>query len=327
MSSANKSIVAAGSVDTFRNPKYTITTSLNGQTIYIKIINNVSYMCYEGNFDNASFKLPFGLENIYKLVHNCFEAFDNQCEREDKDAAKSGADSYRLRLELDNGTLHILFKCVVGGFLDVEFDLRLREKIMSNDSQLTINFQRVEQTQIEMGERINKIESKFTKKMAEMERRLEALGNAEICVTNPNRQGNWDVKSYNINAKQLRLQTEGNNYHMTEESIKKIKFFYQLEELTMTGFNSWARTVASNSTVHTLTLINSPVFNDISFIKNFPSLVELSMSGFAVDASIVTTLRSIKHKIKKLSFQNCGGINQTEMQTYCTQNGIALSLS
>ena len=115
-------------------------------------------MCYEGNFDNASFKLPFGLENIYKLVHNCFEAFDNQCEREDKDAAKSGADSYRLRLELDNGTLHILFKCVVGGFLDVEFDLRLREKIMSNDSQLTINFQRVEQTQIEMGERINKIE-------------------------------------------------------------------------------------------------------------------------------------------------------------------------
>jgi hypothetical protein len=309
-------------------------------------------MCYEGNFDNAAFKLPFGLENIYKLVHNCFAEFDNKhTEGEDDDAddsfscpngeatvskAKSlkykNADSYQLQLELDNGTLHLLFRCVVGGFLDVEFDLRLREKIMSNDAQLSIHFQRVEQSQLETVERIDTISSQmqtFTRKMGEMERRLEALGHADICFTNPPSNDLNYIKSWPIDAKQLTIQDGGN--HTNTESFKKIKFFYQLEELTMNGFHDWNGKAASihtsNTTVKKLTLINSPVFNDISFIQNFPSLIELSMSEIKVDVSIVTTLRSIKHKIKKLTFQSCKGINQTEMQTYCTQNNITLNLS
>jgi len=307
-------------------------------------------MCYEGNFDNAAFKLPFGLENIYKLVHNCFAEFDNKHTEGEDDENSDGettvskakslkyknADSYQLQLELDNGTLHLLFKCVVGGFLDVEFDLRLREKIMSNDAQLSIHFQRVEQSQLETVERIDTIASQmqtFTRKMGEMERRLEALGNAEICLMNTNQQCHRCSVgvSFPIDSKTIRVNSIGccgHNNAVHRSSFAKIKHFYQLEELFLDNCK-WeeAHIHTSNTTVKKLTLTGCDLFRDISFIKNFPSLVELSMSGFAVDASIVTTLRSIKHKIKKLTFQGCGGINQTEMQTYCTQNNITLNLA
>ena len=329
----NPSVGRSAGVATFRNPRYTITTSLNDASIYIKIINNISYMCYEGNFDNASFKMPFSIANIYKLVTNCFAAFveEESCDlTEDEDQEFKSADIYDLTLELDNGVLHLLFHCVVGGFLDVEFDLRLLEKLMSNDSQLTINFQRVEQKQLESVNRLDtaiaKMESNFAKKMAEMERRMEALGHADICFSNPSSSNASFIKSYPIDSKILTIKSESNS--ITEESFAKIKHFYQLEELTMTSCQ-WneSNKHTSNATVKKLTINTCPSFGDISFVKGFPSLVDLTMIGFAVDASIVTTLRSIKHKIKKLTFQSCGGINQTEMQTYCTQTGITLSMA
>ena len=310
------------SVATFRDPRYTITTSLNDQSIYIKIINNVSYMCYEGNFDSAAFKMPFGMANIYKLVTNCFEAF---VEPEDK-----SPDSYVVTLKLDNGVLHLVFHCVVGGFLDVEFNLRLIEKLMSNDTQLTINFQRVEQKQLEATERINTIlnqmESRFTQKMAEMERRLEALGHADICFTCPPSGNSSHIWSYPIDSKRLEMNAAQNAINWS--SFAKIKYFYQLEKLILhTGQWEDAHKHMSNATVTKLELYSCGLFRDISFIKNFPSLEDLTMQHFAVDASIVTTLRSIEHKIKMLTFKSVGGINQTEMQTYCTQTGIILNLS
>ncbi len=70
------------SMATFRDPKYTITTSLNDRAIYIKIANNISYMRYEGNFDTTSFKLPFDIKEIYQFVNKCF-AYKSDPEYED----------------------------------------------------------------------------------------------------------------------------------------------------------------------------------------------------------------------------------------------------
>ena len=293
-------------MNTFKDDQYTITTSLTDHSIYIKIANNVSYMCYEGNFDTASFNLPFHLKEIHKFVNKCFA---NESEPDYEPG-------YSVGMQLDNGTLTLGFEGVVGGFLTVQFDLRLREKLMSNDAQLTINFQRIEQKQQHAFEEI-------AKRMAEMERRLEALGHAEICFY----KGDKFKTAYPIDSKSLTINDSNT---IDNESFKKIKYFYQLEELTMIAHNNWGESAeinTSNATVKKLTLNSCPAFTNITFIKNFPSLVELSMRGFTVDGSIVTTLRSIKHKIMKLTFQGCPGINQTEMQTYCTQTGIELNLS
>lgn len=363
-------------MNTFRNNQYTITTSLNERSaIYIKIANNISYMCYEGNFDSAAFKLPFELSNIYELVNKCFAGMDgkttessdgegegeddDESDREEEDAKYSGleeggiqvfsredpsglrrenapvyrstrrGESYRVTTKLDNGILQLLFHCVVGGFLTVKFDLRLREKLMSNDTQLSINFQRVEQNQTKALERIDTVASQmteFAKRMKEMERRLEALGHADICFTQPPSGQPTYILSYPIDSKVISINDGGN--HINQSSFEKIKYFYQLTELTLNNCQ-WqnANSSVSSTTVCKLLVNNSPTFSDISFIKNFPELEDLEMRGVTVGTSIVTTLRSIKHKIKKLTFSQCGGINQTEMQTYCTQKGITLNLS
>lgn len=296
-------------MNTFKIAQYTITTSLNERAIYIKIANMVSYVCYEGNFDIASFKLPFDIEGVFELVNKCFS---NNTETPDKELEKG----YSVKMELDNGILKLAFHCVVGGFLNVNFDLRLREKVMSNDAQLTINFQRVEQKQQQAFEQI-------MKQMAEMERRLEALGNAEICFATPSNQVNT---SYPIDSKILTID---DNNTINANSFKKVKHFYQLEELALNNCNhGLPQRNISNVTVKKLKIQNSSTFcNDMSFIKNFPSLVELSMISITGLGSAVTTMRSIKHNIKQLTFQGCTGLIQIEMQTYCTQNGIKLNLS
>ena len=322
---SKKSSSSDSSVATFRDQIYTITTSLNDHAIYIKIVNNVSYMCYEGNFDKAAFSAQFDIKEIYKFVNKCFANGPDEPDPEYEEG-------YSVEMQLDNGAMTLGFEGIVGGFLTVKFDLRIREKLMSNDAQLTINFQRVEQKQLESINRIDavisKMESKFAQKIAEMERRLEALGHADICFTNPP-SGNWGyIKSYPIDSKILTISDGGN--HTDADSFKKIKYFYQLEELTMNSYHSWGHSAeihTSNTTVKKLTINSSNAFSNITFIKNFPSLEVLTMTGTGVDGSIVTTLRSIKHKIKQLTFQSCPGINQTEMQTYCTQNGIKLNLS
>lgn len=321
-------------MNTFKNDQYTITTSLNERSaIYIKIANNISYMCYEGNFDSAAFKLPFELDAIYELVNKCFA---EKSDREEEDAPSSrsirSGESYRVTTKLDNGILQLLFHCVLGGFLTVKFDLRLREKLMSNDTQLSINFQRVEQNQTKALERIDTVASQmveFAKKMKEMERRLEALGHADICFLKPPSNRVENLYSFPIHSKKLDVNANVSIQNgISQESFEKIKHFYQLEELILSNCKWYSpNTVISNATVKKLSINGSEPFSDISFIKNFPELEELEMRGFAVDGSIVTTLRSIKHKIRKLTFQSISGINQTEMQTYCTQNNIVLNLS
>ena len=335
-------------MNTFKNDQYTITTSLNERSaIYVKIVNNISYMCYEGNFDSASFKLPFELRNIYELVNKCFAAIDNgesdgeeedseeEDEEEDEDEEKvphskheRNPESYVAKVRLDNGMLQLVFHCVVGGFLNVKFDLRLREKLMSNDAQLSLNFQRVEQNQTKALERIDTVASQIAgmmMKMKEMERRLEALGHADICFTSPPSQEWSKIRSLPIGCKTLYVNSESNS--MTTESFEKIKHFYRLEELHIHRCDWVLSSACSNATVKKLKIQHSSQFNEISFIKNFPELEELEMVTGKVDASIVATLRSIKHKIRKFTFQQITGINQTEMQTYCTQKGITLNLS
>lgn len=306
-------------MNTYRNDKYTFTISLNERTVHIKLVNNVSYMCYEGNFDATAFKLSFDIADTYELVKECIICFVKDNVEEDSDKNKNN--NYDLTITLDNSILLLKFQCVVGGFLNVAFDLRLREKLMSNDAQLTIDFQRIEQKHREA------IDS-MTKRMNRMETILEALGNAEICFTRPPSNQIYDIVSYPITTKILSINAQtnaANEIHV--DSFKKIKYFYQLEELTLNNCHWYDPHIhTSNSTVKKLTLSACPPFGSSTFIKNFPNLQELIMIGASVDSQFVTTLRSIPHKIKNLDFTSVTSLNQTEMQTYCTQNNIKLSI-
>ena len=117
-------------MNTFKNEQYTITSSLNDGTIYIEVANNISYASYEGKFDLSAFRLSFGLNEIYILINNSFTEFV----KEKYDIA--GKDEYQLNPVIDNGMLLLNFHCIVSGFLNMEFSLKLRKKIVSVDEQL-----------------------------------------------------------------------------------------------------------------------------------------------------------------------------------------------
>lgn len=69
-------------------------------------------MCYEGTFDIAVFQTQFNIATIFKLLNKCFD----------------GTPNYKVRFELEKGTLQLSFDCLVDGFLEIRFELRLYEK-------------------------------------------------------------------------------------------------------------------------------------------------------------------------------------------------------
>jgi hypothetical protein len=300
-------------MNTYRNLQYTITSSLNERTIHIKLVNNISYMCYEGNFDAVAFNLSFDIKEIYELVKKCFAAFVQNSFSDQLN------DGFNLFLTLENSFMHLSFHCLVGGFLNIVFGLRLREKIMSNDAQLTMHFQRIEQKQREEYDNI-------MERMEVMEKILKTLGNAEICFTNPPSNHVEGICSYPITTKSIRIG-DGNN-RINQTSFEKIKHFYQLEELTLHACQ-WnnPHIHVSNANVKKLRVEYCDTFKDPDFINNFPNLQELHMEGpIPLNPQFVTILRSMKHNIRSFTFHGVTSLNNAEMQSYCIQHGIELSV-
>jgi len=287
-------------MNTYRNDKYTITTSLNERTIHIKLTNTLSYAFYEGNFDSAAFKHPFELKDTYELINKCFAKFvENPNDKK-----------YSVTMELDNSTLLLQFHCVVEGFLTVVFDLRMREKIMSNDAQLTINFQRQQQT-IDL----------LMRRIEEMEKIISALG-SEISLT---RHNGTSTTTHTISETTLTL-----NAVLNLDSYKKIKHFYKLNSLTLGGLDAThsPQTSITNASLKTLTINNCTAFTNFECIKNFPNIEELVMSNCTLSANSENVLKTAKHKLKKIRLSGYGiTFNVAELQRYCSQNRIELILS
>ncbi len=312
-------------MNTFNNDQYSITTSLNERTIHIKIINNMSYMVYEGNFDSSCFKLPFSLNNTYNLINTCFDSFIKD---------KNENPKANIQFALDNGILKLGFVCVIDlpvGGLNIEFDIRLKEKLMSNDAQLTINLQRMEQDhKKEIQELRKQIEdmSFLKKKIEDLEKYIdESVGMAEICFNPVNNQ--YTTVSFPINTKEISFYAHEHGFN--SDSYKKIQYFTKLETLTLYNCNNInildpnMKNMKSN-TLKTLLLFNTHITCNFGFIKHFPNLEEFKMSNSSTTFTNINLLKSIPNKIKLLEFTKCANIGavQAELTLFCTNNNIKL---
>jgi len=254
--------------------------------------------------------LSFDIKDIYQLITKSFEAFA-------KDDESSG---FSVKPSIDNAVLQLQFHCIVGGFLNVTFDLRMREKLMSNDAQLSINLQRIEHKQREEFDQ-------FTERMKRMETILEALGHAEICFMHVN---NTDfLFSHPISIKALTI--DASSRPISDYSFIKIKHFYQLETLDLHNCNNQSTpSQLSNPNVKKLTIRRCNTFTNASFITNFPNLQELRMESIdlAFNADFVTTIKTVKHNIEKFTFIRCPLSSLTaELTSYCNQTGIELIIA
>jgi hypothetical protein len=153
-----------------------------------------------------------------------------------------------------------------------------------------------------------------------METLLEALGHAEICLCGTSTQ-----KSYPISTKELTVVLR-----LSDESWNKIKYFYKLEELILQNIQPHRfgekpiPEMVSSSSVKKLTLINCSSFSDPIFIKNFPNLRELYINGMpALNSQFVLILRSINHKLSKLTFEQ----NRNSRILFTKRNSIKNSVN
>lgn len=288
--------------DCFEIDKFSIVVSLNERTIFVKVTDRVLFLCYEANIDSKELRLSIELNNVFQLMAKCFR----------KD------DGYGISMSVNSGTMKIIFNALVEGYLKISFEIILREKVMSNDGQLTLTFNKQEQAI-----------QQLTKRLAQLENLVEAISYAEISIFHynviENSQGNSCLGRQKINVTEIRLT--GNQIDFT-----KIKLFYQLQKLTLNAVNSLSTPnfkSMANETVKELILENmgDGSFTSLDGLNGFPRLEILTIKSSPHVREIVKVFSSYKHKIKSIDIVSCAGINNTEIMTYCQKNNIKLNLA
>lgn len=283
--------------NTFEINNYSILCSLNERTIYLKITDKIAFLSYEGNIDMKDFRLSLELCDTYKLVCKCF------LQEED----------HSVCFTLNSGTLKVTFNATVGGYLKINSEIILREKIMSNDSQLTLNFNKLEQ------QYINSIKL-LTDRITHLEKMVENLSNADIVLTDRKTHFHhhgipWNHK---LNISELTLSQNGWEY-------SRIKEFYNLKYLLIDNVPEFD--IMNKIESKTLEHFEKRHHNiHLTGIEKLPNLKKIEFRHCNLNDSF-KYLYSYKHNIKEIIFHECAGINQTEITTYCTQNNIKLSLT
>jgi hypothetical protein len=258
-------------------------------------------MCYESNIDSKELRLSIELSDAYKLMCKCFLSESD----------------YNVTITVNTGIMKMSFAALVAGYLKINFEIMLREKVMSNDGQLTLNFNRIEQKQAQAIQVL-------TQKLTQLEGLVDALSYAEICVmTFQHQQQTGQQAYYKINTKEMTLN--GNYW-----DYSKICSFYKLEKLTFTScsdISSFKNLKISNKTVKEIILTGLSGLSAITGLEDLPQLEKITFTSCASVRDIVAVLNSYKHKIKHITVRSCAAINNTELMTYCQKNNIKLDLA
>ena len=300
--------------ETFNYKNYSVVASLNERAIYLKIIDTINFLSYEGNVDLKELRVSIDIEGAYKIMINCFKEESN----------------YSVCISVNSGVLKMAFNALISGFLKMNFDVLLREKLMSNDGQLTLNFNKLEQKQAQAIDML-------TKKCADLEANVNKMQQIIDCcqifmsnIYTPSGhwcdlQSNGQTQMNNISAKEITMTDHAGNI-----SWKTISVFYQLEKLTINGFTSQTNLRNfKNAITEELILgcAGSGAFQSLDGIENFPNLEILTITSAPGLKNVVKVLTETKHKIKTLKFQVCTAVNVVELQTYCQVNNVFLALS
>lgn len=300
--------------ETFNFKNYSVVASLNERSIYLKIIDTVNFLSYEGNVDLKELRVSIDLEGAYKIIINCFKEESN----------------YSVIISVNTGVLKLAFNALIGGFLKMNFEVLLREKLMSNDGQLTLNFNKLEQKQAQA---IDMLTKKCTDLEASVTKMKQIIDCCQIFMSNIytptghwcDIQTNGQTQMNNISAKEITMTDHAGNIIW-----KNINVFYQLEKFTINSFTSQSNLKnLKNTTIKELILgcAGGASFTSLTGIENFPNLEILTITSAPGLTNVVTGLKATKHKIKTLKFQGCTAVNVVELQTYCQVNNVFLALS
>jgi hypothetical protein len=231
-------------------------------------------------------------------------------------------------------------KALVGGFVRAEFSVFVREKILSNDGQLTLNFNRMEQKQDhavqELAKRCEALDNRCktleTALAKQGEEFFKVIDRLDVLLFSPcphriSCQSQFPIAMPKLSCEELFIQ---NAHQFGQMRLENLSIFYKLKKLKIHNFVSITNlSLLSNETVTELELncASNGSFTSLEGFKNFPSLTTLTVITAPGLTNVVQTLKSAPHKIKTLKFQGCAAINVVELQTYCQENKIFVALS
>lgn len=296
----------------FSQNSLSITTSLNERTIYIKITDTTSYHSYESNISLTEMKLNVDIADAYQLILNCFDPKEENC---------------NYSISICSGVMKICFKAVIGGYFNVVIEIALKEKLMSNDAQLSLNFNQLEQTH---NKNIKKLENdidKLTQTIIKMADKMDMIcDGALIKLSNNDINGLYPIGTIELNI---------NLTNKIAILYCNIKLFINIKKLILNDiYNNFVDLTAISSKSLVELVLNGvdTQFQSLKGIENFPSLEKLSITGSGLNTSSIKLglndiLQQSLGKLKVLTLINVIGSSEPELIEYCNKHNITLSVS
>jgi hypothetical protein len=305
---------------------YTILTSFSNRTIYMKLTDTIGFINYETYLDNSDFHLSLPLESVYQLITNCF-------------AEDAG---YSANITISGKTMTLRFRAQINGFIMYDFPVHIKEKMITTEGQLTLNFNRMEerQTQLERmvqrwttdavasvdkrcNDAITSVDRQCNDTIASVDNTLSSLQSrvSKLETIVANAELNIRLNSAFVSLGATSLTIPADNYL----KLDKLMYLYNLQRLSFAPITLTDLSGCKHPHIKELYIDggNTTHFRSLLGIANMPSIEHISIVNAPGITSVSECLPST-HKIKSMCIKGCPGVNIEGLSIYCRINHIAL---
>ena len=305
---------------------YTILTSFSNRTIYMKFTDTIGFINYETYLDNSDFHLSLPLESVYQLMTNCF-------------AEDAG---YSVDITISGKTMTLRFRAQINGFIMYDFPVHIKEKMITTEGQLTLNFNRMEERQTQLERMVQKwttdavasVDKRCNDAIASIDRQCnDAIASVDNLLSSlqsrvsklesivVNAELNIRLNSAFVSLGTTSLTIPADNYL----KLDKLMYLYNLQRLSFAPITLTDLSGCKHPHIKELYLDggNTTHFRSLFGIANMPSIEHISIINAPGITSVSESLPST-HKIKSICVKGCPGLNIEGLSIYCRVNRIAL---
>ena len=294
---------------------YTILTSFSNRTIYMKLTDTIGFINYETYLDNSDFHLSLPLESVYQLITNCF-------------AEDAG---YSANITISGKTMTLRFRAQINGFIMYDFPVHIKEKMITTEGQLTLNFNRMEERQTQLERMVQKwttdavasVDKRCNDAIASVDNLLSSLQSrvSKLETIVANAELNIRLNSAFVSLGTTSLTIPADNYL----KLDKLMYLYNLQRLSFAPITLTDLSGCKHPHIKELYIDggNTTHFRSLLGIANMPSIEHISIINAPGITSVSECLPST-HKIKSMCIKGCPGVNIEGLSIYCRINHIAL---
>jgi len=286
--------------DTFEINNFSVITSLSEKNIYIKFLDNINFIIYDSNVDQQVLYLNFALPEIYQIIMKCFKKEPN----------------FTINVIHESNILRLLFTAIIGGMLTISFEIQLNEKIMSNDAQLTVYFNKLEYKCNILSQKIDDLTINIEKCKEENKLISNILSHSEIFLGDSTIKG---IVNIPINSTEIVIDKQTIYWN-------KLSRLYCLKKILFVNVNVFFEEFSIPS-LEEIEIIGNGTMN-ISGIQKTTNLKKIILNGASnlLHTNFITNKKECSN-LKHLIIKSCEQINSSDIYIYCQLNQIELDIS